>query len=109
MNWFAALAKRKSASVARERLQILLTHERVRSGQPDLLAILRDEVIAVVARHVAMEPDKVQVRIERGKAVSLLEIDIEIPNPSRESRTALRPAARIDLPAEASKLGSELR
>ena len=37
MNWFAALAKRKSASVARERLQILLTHERVRSGQPDLL------------------------------------------------------------------------
>ena len=35
MNWFASLAKRKSASVARERLQILLTHERVRSGQPD--------------------------------------------------------------------------
>ena len=60
-------------------------------------------------KHVAVEPDKVQVRIERGKSVSLLEIDIEIPNPSRESRTALRPAARIDLPAEASKLGSELR
>jgi cell division topological specificity factor len=109
MNWFAALAKRKSASVARERLQILLTHERVRSGQPDLLPILREEVIAVVARHVAVEPDKVQVRIERGKAVSLLEIDIEIPNPSREGRTALRPAARIHLPAAASKLGSELR
>ncbi len=106
MNWFAALAKRKSASVARERLQILLTHERVRRGQPDLLPILREEVLAVVARHVAVEPDKVQVRIERGKAVSLLEIDIEIPNPSsRDSRVAFR----IDLPAEASKLGSELR
>ena len=79
MNWFAALARRKSASVARERLQILLTHERVAGGHSDLIPLLREEVVAVVARHVAVDPEKVNVRIERGKAVSLLEIDIEIP------------------------------
>ena len=80
MNWFAALSRRKSASVARERLQILLTHERVAAGQSDLIPILREEVLAVVAKHVDVDPEKVEVRIERGKAVSLLEIDIEIPS-----------------------------
>jgi cell division topological specificity factor len=80
MNWFAPFARRRSASVARERLQILLTHERVADGQPDLIPKLREEVLAVVAKHVAIEPDKVQVKIERGKGVSLLEIDIEIPS-----------------------------
>lgn len=79
MNWFAPFLRRRSASVARERLQILLTHERAADGQADLIPILREEVLAVVAKHVAIEVDKVQVRIERGKAVSLLEIDIELP------------------------------
>jgi cell division topological specificity factor len=80
MSWFSTLARRRSASVARERLQILLTHERVGGGQPDLLPLLREQVLAVVAKHIAVEPDKVQVRIEPGKAVSVLEIEIEIPS-----------------------------
>ena len=79
MSWFAALTGRRSASVARERLQILLTHERVAASQSDLIPTLREEILAVVAKHVSIDPDKVEVKIERGKAVSLLEIDIEIP------------------------------
>jgi cell division topological specificity factor len=82
MSWFTAFARRRSAPVARERLQILLTHERGAAGQSELLPILREEVLAVVSKHVVVEPDMVQVRIERGKAVSLLEIDIEIPSMS---------------------------
>jgi cell division topological specificity factor len=69
-----------SAPVARERLQILLAHERGLRGQPDLLAILREEILAVVSRHVTLDPDKVIVRMERGKNVSTLEVDIEVPN-----------------------------
>ena len=57
----------------------------------------------MVAKHVAVEPDKVQVRIERGKSVSLLEIDIEIPGLIGQS-IAPRPAINRDLPVEASKL-----
>ena len=69
-----------SAPVARERLQILLAHERGLCGQPDLLAILREEILAVVSRHVVLDPDKVIVRMDRGKNVSTLEVDIEVPN-----------------------------
>jgi cell division topological specificity factor len=69
-----------TASVARERLQILLAHERGLLGQPDLLVRLREEILAVVSRHVTLDPDKVVVRIDRGKNVSTLEVDIELPN-----------------------------
>ena len=69
-----------TAPVARERLQILLAHERGLRGQPDLLGLLRSEILAVVSRHVVLDPDKVIVRMDRGKNVSTLELDIEVPN-----------------------------
>jgi cell division topological specificity factor len=75
-----------SAPVARERLQILLAHERGLRGQPDLLALLRSEILAVVSRHVVLDPDKVIVKMDRGKTVSTLEVDIEVPNNFERSR-----------------------
>jgi cell division topological specificity factor len=69
-----------SAPVARERLQILLAHERGLLGQPDLLGLLRAEILAVVSRHVVLDPEKVIVRMDRGENVSTLEVDIEVPN-----------------------------
>ena len=77
-----------SAPVARERLQILLAHERGLLGQPDLLATLREEILAVVSRHVTLDPEKVIVRLERGKTVSTLEVDIEVPNDFEKSKAA---------------------
>jgi cell division topological specificity factor len=77
-----------SAPVARERLQILLAHERGLLGQPDLLGTLREEILAVVSRHVVLDPDKVVVKLERGKTVSTLEVDIEVPNNFDKSRAA---------------------
>jgi cell division topological specificity factor len=69
-----------TAPIARERLQILLAHERsLRAEQPDLLLLLREEILAVVSRHVALDPDKVIVRMERGKHFSTLEVDVELP------------------------------
>jgi cell division topological specificity factor len=77
----AATATTSTAEVARERLQILLAHERAQvSGKPDLLARLHEEILAVVNRHVTLDPDKVVVRMDRGKHVSTLEVDIELPN-----------------------------
>jgi cell division topological specificity factor len=80
MNIFKLFRRDGSAPVARERLQILLAHERKAIGQPDLLDVLREEIIAVVARHISVDPDKVQIRMDRGEPVSTLEVDIEIPN-----------------------------
>ena len=80
MSMFGLFRRRSSAPVARERLQILLAYERGMRGQSDLLAILREEILAVIERHVPIERDNVQIKMDRGDAVSLLEIDIEIPN-----------------------------
>jgi cell division topological specificity factor len=80
MSMFGLFRRRGSAPVARERLQILLAYERAARGQSDLLAILREEILAVVARHVSVEHDNVQIKMDRSHTVSTLEIDIEIPN-----------------------------
>ena len=69
-----------SAPIARERLQILLAHERSMRGEPDLLVLLRDEILAVVSRHVLLDPDRVIVKMDRGETMSTLEVDIELPN-----------------------------
>jgi cell division topological specificity factor len=88
MNLLRLLNRRPgSAPVARERLQILLAHERSLRGQPELLGILREEILAVVSRHVLLDPEKVIVRMDRGENVSTLEVDIELPN-SFERRVA---------------------
>ncbi|MEZ5891137.1 MAG: cell division topological specificity factor MinE [Xanthobacteraceae bacterium] len=80
MNFSTFFKRSNSAPVARERLQILLAHERSPLGRSDLIASLKEEILAAISRHVALDPDKVQVKMDRGDAVSMLEIDVEIPN-----------------------------
>lgn len=70
----------RTAPVARERLQILLAHERGLRGHPDLLEQLRSEILAAVSRYVTIDAEKLQIKIDRGTLVSILEIDIEVPN-----------------------------
>ncbi|MGD0332998.1 MAG: cell division topological specificity factor MinE [Xanthobacteraceae bacterium] len=82
--------RRGSAPIARERLQILLAHERNAGSHPDLLGVLREEIIAVIGRHVAIDPDRVQIKMDRGKSVSTLAVDIEIPNRDQLSGGAAR-------------------
>jgi cell division topological specificity factor len=80
MSLFKLFRKGGSAPVARERLQILLAHERKTAGQSDLLNILRDEILAVVAKHISLDPDMVRITMDRGEPISTLEVDIEIPS-----------------------------
>jgi len=70
--------RQRSAKTAQHRLQVLLMHERGGPGNADLIPILREEILAAIGRHIPIDPDKVEVRVERGDAVSLLEIEIEI-------------------------------
>ena len=80
MNVFDLFKRRGSAPVARERLQVLLAYERKSRHQPDLVALLRDEIMAVIARHVQVDQDNVRVTMDRGETMSTLEIDVQIPN-----------------------------
>jgi cell division topological specificity factor len=82
MSLLNIFSRRGSAPVARERLQLIIAHERADVGRSDLVVILREEILAVIAKHVAIEPDKVQIKVERGEGVSTLGLDIELPLPS---------------------------
>lgn len=83
MNFFNLFKRGGSAPVARDRLQILFAHERSAPSSPDLLAVLREEILAAVARHVEIEPAGVTVQMNRGNRISTLEVEIEIPNSVR--------------------------
>ena len=67
MTLFDIFKRRGSAPVARERLQVLLAYERKNRNQPDLVAILREEIMAVIARHVQVGQDDVQIAMDRGR------------------------------------------
>jgi cell division topological specificity factor len=79
MNLFRLFSKTPSAPAARERLQVLLAHDRGTVGGSDLVNVLRDEIMAVIAKHMQIDSDKVSVKMERGSQVSTLAVDVEIP------------------------------
>jgi cell division topological specificity factor len=79
MNLMGMFRKSSSAPIARDRLQVLLAHERSVIGKNDLLATLQEEILAVIAKHITVERDAVQIKMDRGASVSTLEIDVEVP------------------------------
>jgi cell division topological specificity factor len=101
-----SMFRRGSAPLARERLQILLAHEREAFDQPDLLGVLREEILAVISRHISFDPEKVQITMDRGKTVSTLAVDIEIPN-RRRSSGPMRPYTRLMIEADAATARSQ--
>ena len=85
MKFAGLFGRQRSATTAHHRLQVLLMHERC-GGNPDLIPILREDILAAINKHVAVDPDKVRLKIDRGEMVSLLEIDIEIPTQLKHHR-----------------------
>ncbi|AFW01543.1 cell division topological specificity factor MinE [Gluconobacter thailandicus F149-1 = NBRC 100600] len=93
MSFLANLFARRQQStsaVARDRLQILLAHERSagEEGESDLLKQLHKEIMEVIARHVAVDQDKVQIKLDRGSGCSMLEIDVEVPQELSNKRAS---------------------
>jgi cell division topological specificity factor len=79
MNIVRLWRRQSSAPKARERLQVLLAHERSSAGRSDLVSVLREEILSVIGKHVQIDNDKVSVKMDRDEHVSILEIDVEIP------------------------------
>lgn len=68
-----------SAQTAKDRLQIILAHERQDRTQPDYLPLLQKDILAVIRKYVEVANDKVQMRLQREERISTLEIEIELP------------------------------
>ncbi|PWC78274.1 cell division topological specificity factor [Azospirillum sp. TSH64] len=77
-NFFRA-APRASAVQAKERLQIVMAHERAGRSGPDYLPMLQQELLAVIAKYVNIDENKVEVKLDRGGDCSTLEVNIELP------------------------------
>ena len=74
--------KKKTASVAKERLQIILAHERTGrdSAKPDWLPALQRELISVISKYVSVNPQDIQVNLKSQDNYDVLEVKIELPD-----------------------------
>lgn len=77
---FFRSAPKPSAVQAKERLQIVMAHERVGRSGPDYLPMLQQELLAVIAKYVDIDDNKVEVKLDRGGDCSTLEVNIELPS-----------------------------
>lgn len=71
---------KNTASLAKERLQIIVSHERTNRNGPDFLPLLREEIIRVISKYVDIDQNQVKVELERSGNCSILELNVTLPN-----------------------------
>ncbi|MAD46234.1 MAG: cell division topological specificity factor MinE [Oceanospirillaceae bacterium] len=72
--------QKTSASVARERLQILVAHDRARNNGPDYLPQMQQELLAVIRKYVPIGDDDINVSLENQGSTSVLELNVTLPD-----------------------------
>jgi cell division topological specificity factor len=79
--------KQKTAIVAKERLQIILAHERIgrNAGERDYLPDLQRDLIAVIGKYIKIDPKDIMVNMERREDLDVLEVKIELPDKTEQS------------------------
>lgn len=85
MSIFNYLRRRNpTAAVAKERLQIIISHERSQRNTPDYLPKLQEEILAVIAKYVNISREQVSVNLERMGDNAVLELNITMPDQALE-------------------------
>lgn len=77
---FLRRRNKNTASVAKERLQIIISHERTQRATPDYLPKLQEEILAVIAKYVPINREQVVVNIERIGDNAVLELNVTVPD-----------------------------
>lgn len=75
--------RQKTAAIARERLQIILAHERNGRSAPDYLPALQRELMEVISKYVSVNLDDIKVQVERQDDFEVLEVNIVLPEQQR--------------------------
>ena len=76
--------KPNAAQTAKDRLQILLAHERS-GASPDCLPELQRDILEAIRKHMKIDRDAIDIKMERGEGLSSLEINIEFPADQRKA------------------------
>lgn len=84
--WFNS-TPRNTASIAKERLQIIVSHERTRRSGPDYLPMLQQELVDVIAKYVKIDKNQVKVELDRNGDHSILELNITLPDMHNQTET----------------------
>ena len=79
LDYLLGQRKKKSANVAKDRLQILLAHERSARNAPDYLPQLREEILAVIAKYVDIDQDQLQISVDEANGFEVLELNLVLP------------------------------
>ena len=72
--------QKTSASVAKERLRVLVAHDRLRNNGPDYLPQLQQEILAVIRKYVAIDDQDVNVQLEQQGQTSVLVLNVTLPD-----------------------------
>jgi cell division topological specificity factor len=75
---FGLTGQRKSAKIARERLQIVVSHQREDESE-DFLPKLRHELLTVISKYVKVDKDQIKVELQKTGSCSILELNITLP------------------------------
>ncbi len=82
--------KKKTACIARDRLQIIIAQERADNSadEQDFLPLLRQEILAVVAKYTKIDIEQVKVDLHRNETSSVMELNVVLPEKETEEATA---------------------
>jgi cell division topological specificity factor len=89
MDYFRS-SRTKSATIAKERLQILVAHERSERDQPEYLAALQKDLLAVIRKYVHIDPGAISVNLEQDETREVLELNIVLPDEVKPRRRTVR-------------------
>ncbi|ANB17551.1 cell division topological specificity factor MinE [Dokdonella koreensis] len=78
---------KNTASVAKERLRIIVAQERAQRGSPDYLPLLRRELLEVIKKYVNVDPDAVLINVEREGDQEVLELSVTLPDKAPDFAT----------------------
>lgn len=78
LNYFKS-KKKNTASIAKERLQIIVAHERSSRNEPDYLPQLQQDILQVIRKYVPISEDQVNVSLDASDDCSVLELNVTLP------------------------------
>ena len=72
--------EKATASIAKERLKVLVAHERNQRNAPEYLPAMQRDIMAVIAKYIELDDDQIQVQIDNHDQLSVLEVNVTLPN-----------------------------
>lgn len=84
--------RRSTASIAKERLQIIVSHESTRKSGQDIIKQLQKELIEVISKYIRVDQEQITVQLERNGAHSVLELNVMLPEGNRLTESTISEA-----------------